>query len=128
MCWWSECGDGPTSAWSGLASSATSCRFLASRSRTTFGVTHWSALYFHTAVTSRRVAVKLTAVFQKVPEGYIGFVQELPGANTQGATLDETRENLSEAVELVLEANRALAEESIQGKDVIREPLVVASE
>ncbi len=72
--------------------------------------------------------MKLTAVFQKVPEGYIGFVQELPGANTQGSTLDEARENLSEAVELVLEANRALAEESIQGKDVIREPLVVASE
>ena len=72
--------------------------------------------------------MKLTAVFQKVPEDYIGFVQELPGANTQGSTLDEARENLSEAVELVLEANRALAEESIQGKDVIREPLVVASE
>jgi predicted RNase H-like HicB family nuclease len=72
--------------------------------------------------------VKLTAVFQKVPEGYIGFVQELPGANTQGSALDEARANLSEAVELVLVANRALAEESIQGKDVIREPLVVASE
>ena len=52
----------------------------------------------------------------------------LPGANTQGSTLDEARENLSEAVELVLEANRALAEESIQGKDVIREPLVFVSE
>jgi len=49
----------------------------------------------------------LTAVFQKVTEGYIGFVEELPGANTQGATLDEARANLAEAVELVLEANRA---------------------
>jgi predicted RNase H-like HicB family nuclease len=48
--------------------------------------------------------VKLTAVFQKVPEGYIGFVEELPGANTQAATLDEARESLAEAVELVLEA------------------------
>ena len=47
-----------------------------------------------------------TAVFQRVAEGYIGFVEELPGANTQGATLEETRANLSEAVELVLEANR----------------------
>jgi predicted RNase H-like HicB family nuclease len=65
----------------------------------------------------------LTAVFQKVPEGYIGFVQELPGANTQGATLEEARANLAEAVQLVLEANRALAEESLSGKDVIREPL-----
>ena len=65
--------------------------------------------------------MQFTAVFQQVPEGYIGFVQELPGANTQGATLDEARANLAEAVELVLEANRALAEESIQGKQVIRE-------
>jgi predicted RNase H-like HicB family nuclease len=67
--------------------------------------------------------MKLTAVFEKVPEGYIGFVEELPGANTQGATLEEARANLAEAVELVLEANRSLAEESMQGKDVIREPL-----
>lgn len=53
--------------------------------------------------------MSLTAVFQKVPEGYIGYVEELPGANTQGETLEETRENLREAVELVLEANRQLA-------------------
>jgi predicted RNase H-like HicB family nuclease len=66
---------------------------------------------------------ELTAVFQKVAEGYIGFVPELPGANTQGATLEEVRANLAEAVELVLEANRTLAEEAIKGKDVIREPL-----
>ena len=57
--------------------------------------------------------MKLTAVSQKVPEGYIGFVQELPGANTQARTLKEARANLAEAVELVLEANRALAEESV---------------
>jgi predicted RNase H-like HicB family nuclease len=65
----------------------------------------------------------LTAIFQKVPEGYVGFVEELPGANTQAATLEEARENLTEAVELVLEANRSLAEETIQGKDVIREKM-----
>ena len=58
-------------------------------------------------------AMEFTAVFQKVPEGYIAFVEELPGANTQAATLDEARKNLKEAVALVLEANRALAEESI---------------
>lgn len=55
--------------------------------------------------------MKFTAVFEKVPEGYIGFVEEIRGANTQGATLEEARANLAEAVELVLEANRALAEE-----------------
>lgn len=52
--------------------------------------------------------LNLTAIFQKVPEGYIGFVEELPGANTQGATLEEARVNLREAVALVLEANREL--------------------
>jgi predicted RNase H-like HicB family nuclease len=72
--------------------------------------------------------MRFTAVFQKVPEGFIGFVEELPGANTQAATLDEARRNLNEAVELVLEANRALSEESIQGRQVIREPLIVSGE
>ena len=69
--------------------------------------------------------MKLTAVFQKFPEGYAAFVEELPGANTQGETLEEARENLKEAVQLVLETNRQLAEESLSGKDVIREPLVM---
>ena len=54
-------------------------------------------------------AVKFTAVFMKVPEGYIGFVEELPGANTQGDTLEEARDNLNDAVALVLDANRTLA-------------------
>lgn len=66
---------------------------------------------------------EFTAVFQKVPEGYIGFVEELPGANTQGATLEETRRNLVEATELVLEANRELSQERTRGMSVIREPL-----
>jgi predicted RNase H-like HicB family nuclease len=65
----------------------------------------------------------LTAVYMKVPEGYVGFVEELPGANTQGATIEETRENLREAVELVLEANRALAAEALEGQQVIREEM-----
>lgn len=72
--------------------------------------------------------MKLTAIFQKVAEGYIGLVEELPGANTQAPTLDEARAGLVEAVELVLEANRVLAEESIEGRDVIREPLVLTTE
>ena len=71
--------------------------------------------------------MEFTAVFEKVPEGYIAFVEELPGANTQGATLEEARENLREAIELVLEANRTLAEESIQGREVFKERLVAAA-
>jgi predicted RNase H-like HicB family nuclease len=63
----------------------------------------------------------LTAIYMQVPEGYVAFIEELPGANTQGATLEEARENLREAVGLVLEANRAMAEESMEGTAVIRE-------
>ena len=73
------------------------------------------------------VKIEFTAVFRKVPEGYVGFVEELPGANTQGASLQEARANLEEAIELVLEANRLLAEESLQGEEVIREPITVTS-
>ena len=69
---------------------------------------------------------EFTAVFQKVREGYIAFVEELPGANTQGATLEEARANLQEAALLVLEANRALVEQGIQGGDVIREPFRIS--
>ncbi len=71
--------------------------------------------------------VQLTAVFKKVPEGYIGFVDELPGANTQGRTLEEARANLEEAITLVLEANRALAEEELQDEDVIREKISLSA-
>ncbi len=69
----------------------------------------------------------LTAVFQQVPEGYIGYVEELPGANTQADTLEEARAGLQEAVELVLDANRALSEERLGSRDVIREPLRITA-
>jgi predicted RNase H-like HicB family nuclease len=59
-----------------------------------------------------------TAVYMKGPEGYVAFVEELPGANTQGETLEEARANLEEAVTMVLEANRQLSE-------VIRETLIL---
>jgi predicted RNase H-like HicB family nuclease len=63
-----------------------------------------------------------TAVYMAVPEGYIGFVEEIPGANSQGETLDEVRENLREAVQLVLDANRELTEQALEGREVEREP------
>ncbi|MEO8052582.1 MAG: type II toxin-antitoxin system HicB family antitoxin [Acidobacteriota bacterium] len=65
--------------------------------------------------------MKLTAVFMKVPEGYVAFIEELPGANTQGRTLEEARENLHEAVALVLDANRVLTEQSLEGAAGVRE-------
>ena len=74
-------------------------------------------------VSPRSRQLEFTAVFRKVPEGYIGFVEELPGANTQGATLDEARRNLREAVQLVVEANRALATLDVDAEEVIREAI-----
>lgn len=71
--------------------------------------------------------MQLTAIYLKVPEGYVGFVEELPGANTQGETLEEARINLQEAVQLVLEANRLLAEETLIGRDFIREQMPIAA-
>jgi predicted RNase H-like HicB family nuclease len=67
--------------------------------------------------------VSFTAVIQKVKEGYIGFVEELPGANTQGETIEEVRENLKEAVQLILDANKTFLQEIITGENVIREPI-----
>ncbi len=69
--------------------------------------------------------MKLTAVFMKVPEGYAAFVEELPGANTQGETIEDARENLREAVMLILDANRGLSREATRGAEVIRESFIL---
>lgn len=66
----------------------------------------------------------LNAVFRKVPEGCNGWVEEIPGTNVQEATLAEDFESLTEAVEIVLAANRELARAALsEATDVIREPL-----
>jgi predicted RNase H-like HicB family nuclease len=62
-----------------------------------------------------------TGVFEKLGDWYIGYVEELPGANTQGRTLEEARENLREAVQLILMSNRELAENELSGKEVTRQ-------
>ena len=69
--------------------------------------------------------LRLTAVYMKVPEGYVAFVEELPGANTQADTLEEARANLEEAVTMVLDANRELSEKSLEGSEAIRETLIL---
>ncbi len=71
--------------------------------------------------------MQMTAVFMACPEGFIGFIEELPGANSQGATLEETRANLKEAAQMVLEANRELAKKSVAGQKVSREPIDLAT-
>ena len=70
-------------------------------------------------------ANRFTAVYERDGEWWIGYVEELPGANTQGATLDEARENLKEAVALLLEANRELVEKETRGREVVKEELVI---
>ena len=79
-------------------------------------------------MSERLRQLEFTAVYRKVPEGYIAFLEELPGANTQGRTLEEARINLREAAQLVLEANRALAMQDTDPDSVIREPLRIAAE
>ena len=64
--------------------------------------------------------LQCTAVFRRVPEGYIAFIEEFPGANTQGASLEEARTNLREAVAMVIEANRETARQDASGGAVIK--------
>jgi predicted RNase H-like HicB family nuclease len=70
--------------------------------------------------------MSFTAVYKKDGDWWVGFVAEIPGANTQGATLEEARENLKEAVRMVLEANRELAREDLEDPTAIREEIEVA--
>jgi predicted RNase H-like HicB family nuclease len=67
-----------------------------------------------------------TAVFRKTGEWWAAYVEELPDVNTQGATLDEARENLHEALTLVLEANREIARRD-ESPDCIREAFTLAA-
>ena len=67
----------------------------------------------------------LTAVYRKVTAGYIAYVEEIPGVNTQGDNLQEAKENLLDALKLVLEVNRDLAEKETSGHDVVREKISI---
>ncbi|MDH5680496.1 MAG: type II toxin-antitoxin system HicB family antitoxin [Spirochaetota bacterium] len=68
---------------------------------------------------------KFTAVFQQDGDWWMGYAEEVPGANTQGKTLEEARENLKEAITLILEANREISRMETKGKNVIREELIL---
>lgn len=74
-----------------------------------------------------RMENRFTGVFEQVGDWWIGSVEELPGANTQGRTMEEVRENLKEAVRLILESNRELARRDAEGHDVIREPISITA-
>jgi len=67
---------------------------------------------------------EFTAVIKKRGRWYVAYVEEIPGANTQGRTLSEARSNLREALQLILETNRRLASETpLTGAR--REPITV---
>ena len=68
---------------------------------------------------------EFTTVIQKRGDWYIGYIEEIPGVNTQGKTLDEVRENLKEAFKLIIEANQRLTRERLADADVIRETTVL---
>lgn len=73
----------------------------------------------------KKVTHYFSAVYQKADSLYLGWVQELPGVNTQGKTLAETKANLREALQLVLEANKMFSEPE-DGHDVLREPVAIS--
>jgi predicted RNase H-like HicB family nuclease len=75
-----------------------------------------------------KTKLALTAIFEECAEGgFIAYIEELPGVNTQGETLDETKASLLEALDLVMQTQRAISEKEIGNKKVIRESLQLAS-
>jgi predicted RNase H-like HicB family nuclease len=72
----------------------------------------------------------VNAVFEEIPEseggGYLAYAEELPGAISEGDTLEEARENLRDAIELLLEANRELTGKPLEGKRITREQITVS--
>jgi predicted RNase H-like HicB family nuclease len=75
-----------------------------------------------------KAKLKLTAVFQEAEEGgYIAFIEELPGVNTQGDTLDEAKTNLLEAMYIVMDTRRMLSAEELKNTRFIKEQFDLAS-
>ena len=68
---------------------------------------------------------EFTGVIEKREKWYIGYIEEIPGVNTQGKTLKEVRENLREALYLIIEANKELAARNQSDINVIKEPIIV---
>lgn len=71
---------------------------------------------------------QFTAIYKKRGKWYLGFIEEIPGVNTQGKTLSEVKENLKEALLLILETNRILNKKEVSKGKVLREPISVSLE
>jgi|GraSoi_2013_60cm_1033757.scaffolds.fasta_scaffold525148_1 predicted RNase H-like HicB family nuclease len=76
----------------------------------------------HAAAREGRQTMKLTAVFEPVPGGFVAFVEEWCATTAQGATIEEARENLRDAFDLTINANRLMSQWRVKGKNVFREP------
>ena len=70
--------------------------------------------------------MQFNAVYKKIDNWYVAWVEEVPGANTQGKTLKEARENLQEALELILEANREISRKEFRQGSYVREPIIAS--
>jgi len=73
-----------------------------------------------------RLEVAFTAAYLKSEHGYVGFVEELPGVNSFGQTIEEARENLQRQAVIVFDEERAQSVELLEGKNVVREQFRVA--
>jgi predicted RNase H-like HicB family nuclease len=69
--------------------------------------------------------ISFTAVYLKGKHGYVGFVEELPGVNSHGQTVEEARENLQRLARLIFDEERAQSAELLKGKNVVREQFLV---
>ena len=69
---------------------------------------------------------QFTAVYKKEGKWYVGWVEEIPGVNTQGKTLEETKENLKEALYLILETNKLISRKEESNQKLVREPLAIS--
>ena len=75
-----------------------------------------------------KTKLNLTAVFEAVEEGgYITFIEEIPGVNSQGETLEEAKANLLEALHMVLDSHREISEASTINKKLTKESLELVS-
>ena len=70
--------------------------------------------------------ISFTAVFLKARHGYVGFIEELPGVNSHGQTIEEARANLRNLASVIFDLERAQAKELLEGKEVVREDFTVA--
>ena len=69
--------------------------------------------------------ISFTAVYLRAKHGYVGFVEELPGVNSEGKTIEEARTNLYRLAAVIFDLERTNARELLEGKDVVREGFAV---